>query len=64
MAKKKLKRGTKHGRGKGKWRIERRKHKKKDGSVSHYWNYRERIVRKSSSGKRKIRYRKGGKGRK
>ena len=62
MARKKTS-GTKHGSGKGKWRIEKRTYRKKDGTVSHYWNYRERVVRKSSSGSRKIRYRKGGKGR-
>ena len=47
-------RGTKHGKGKGKWRVERRKVNGK-----WYWNYRERYIRKG--GKR--RYRPGGKGR-
>jgi hypothetical protein len=59
------KRGTRHGKGRGKWRKEYRKYKKKDGTISHYWNWRERNVRvsgaKNSSRGRKIRYRPGGK---
>lgn len=54
-------RGTKHGKGSGRWRVERRRYKKKDGTYSYYWNYRERDVRKVN-GRRKVRYRKGGKG--
>lgn len=57
------KRGTKHGKGKGKWRVENRRYKKKDGTWSYYHNYRERYVRKKG-GKRRIRYRSGGTGKK
>lgn len=52
-------RGTKHGKGKGKWRIERRRYKNAAGKWVYYWNRRERYIR--SGGKR--RYRPGGKGR-
>lgn len=50
-------RGTKHGTGRNKWRVEKRRYKKKDGTWSYYSNYRERYVSKSRVGKRKIRYR-------
>lgn len=53
-------RGTKHGKGKGRYRKEYRKYKKKDGSVSTYWNYRERYIRKGKGGKRRITYKPGG----
>ena len=53
--------GTKHGKGKYKYRIERRRYKKKDGTYSYYWNYRERAIRKKA-GRRVVRYKKGGKG--
>ena len=57
------KRGTRHGTGKGKWRIERRRYKKKNGKWSYYWNRRERIVGRAGGGRRRIRYRPGGKSR-
>lgn len=57
------KRGTKHGKGKGKWRIERRRVRNASGGWTYYWNRRERYVRRSKAGKRKIRYRPGGKSR-
>lgn len=54
--------GTKHGKGKGKYRVETRSVINKAGKKVYYYNYRERTVRKKG-GKRVIRYRKGGKGR-
>ena len=56
------KRGTKHGTGGGRWRVERRRYRKKSGKWSYYWNRRERIVRKKG-GRRRIKYRSGGKSR-